>query len=33
MLLWKDDDTASKQQDEDVEEEITAEFLAWLKKL
>ena len=32
-LLWKDDDTASKQQDEDVEEEITAEFLAWLKKL
>ena len=33
LLLWKDDDTASKQQDEDVEEEITAEFLAWLKKL
>ena len=33
LLRWKDDDTASKQRDEDIEEEITAEFLARLKKL
>ena len=33
LLRWKDDDTASKQRDEDVEEELTAEFLARLKKL
>ena len=31
LLRWKDDDTASKQRDEDIEEEITAEFLARLK--
>lgn len=33
LLRWKDDDTASKQRDEDIEEEITAEFLARLKML
>ena len=33
LLRWKDDDMASKQRDEDVEEEITAEFLARLKNL
>lgn len=33
LLRWKDDDTASKQRDEDIEEEITAEFLARLKNL
>ena len=33
LLRWKDYDTASKQRDEDIEEEITAEFLARLKKL
>ena len=33
LLRWKDDDTASKQRDEDIEEEITAEFMARLKKL
>ena len=33
LLRWKDDDTASKQRDEDIEEEITAEFLARLKRL
>ena len=31
LLRWKDDDTASKQRDEDIEEEITAEFLARLE--
>lgn len=33
LLLWKDDDTASKQRDEDIEEEITAEFMVRLKML
>ena len=33
LLRWKDDDTASKQRDEDIEEEITAEFMARLKNL
>ena len=33
LLRWKDDDTASKQRDEAIEEEITAEFLARLKRL
>lgn len=33
LLRWKDDDTASKQRDEDIEEEITVEFLARLKNL
>ena len=33
LLRWKDNDTASKQRDEGVEEELTAEFLARLKKL
>lgn len=33
LLRWKDDDTASKQRDEDIEEEITAEFLARRKML
>ena len=33
LLRWKDDDTASKQRDEDIEEEITAEFIARLKNL
>ena len=33
LLRWKDYDTASKQRDEDIEEEITAEFLARLKNL
>lgn len=33
LLRWNDDDTASKQRDEDIEEEITAEFLARLKML
>ena len=33
LLLWKEDDTASKQRDEDVEEEITAAFMERLRKL
>lgn len=33
LLRWKDNDTASKQRDEDIAEEIAAEFLARLKKL
>ena len=33
LLLWKEDDTASKQRDEDVEEEITAAFMKRLRKL
>ena len=33
LLLWKEDDTASKQRDEDVEEEITATFMERLRKL
>ena len=33
LLLWKDYDARRMQRDEDVEEEITAEFLARLKKL
>lgn len=33
LLLWKEDDTVSKQRDEDVEEEITAAFMERLRKL
>ena len=33
LLLWKDYDARRMQRDEDVEEEITAEFLARLKML
>ena len=33
LLLWKDYDARRMQRDEDVEEEITAEFLARLKNL
>ena len=33
LLLWKEDDTASKQRDEDAEEEITAAFMERLMKL
>ena len=33
LLLWKEDDTASKQRDEDAEEEITAAFMERLRKL
>ena len=33
LLRWKDYDARRMQRDEDVEEEITAEFLARLKKL
>lgn len=33
LLLWKDYDPRRMQRDEDVEEEITAEFLARLKML
>lgn len=33
LLLWKENDTASKQRDEDVEEEITAAFMERLRKL
>ena len=33
LLRWKDYDARRMQRDEDVEEELTAEFLARLKKL
>lgn len=33
LLLWKEFDTASKQRNEDVEEEITAAFMERLRKL
>ncbi len=33
LLLWNEDDTTSKQRDEDVEEEITAAFMERLRKL
>ena len=33
LLRWKDDDARRMQRDEDIEEEITAEFLARLKNL
>lgn len=33
LLRWKDYDTQRMQRDEDVEEELTAEFLARLKNL
>ena len=33
LLLWKDYDTQRMQRDEDVEEDLTAEFMARLKNL
>lgn len=33
LLRWKDYDARRMQRDEDVEEELTAEFMARLKKL
>ena len=33
LLLWKDYDARRMQRDEDVEEELTADFLARLKNL
>lgn len=33
LLRWKDSDARRMQRDEDVEEELTAEFMARLKKL
>lgn len=33
LLRWRDYDTRRMQRDEDVEEELTAEFMARLKKL
>jgi hypothetical protein len=33
LLRWKDYDARRMQRDEDVEEEITAAFMARLKKL